>query len=196
MMKKIIGAGICGLMAFCAQAQSFQKNDVILSGGLGQSLFSLADWDTYKNIPGFSSKFLQPITFKGEFAISDEIGIGLSTVYSAASARWTDSSFSYESNYSKLSITPRMNLHFLRKKVVDMYLGGGIGYKTGEYTYKTNNPRFKPVSSLGVIPVSLEASLGIRAYITPEFGGFAEFGIGHGFLQFGLAYKPMVHSRN
>lgn len=195
-MKKIILAAAIGFMSFGAQAQSFQKNDLILSGGLGRSIFSTASWSTYQTIPSFRSTFLQPITLKAEYAITDEIGLGFSTVYSAATARWDDNTYSYESSYNKLSITPRLNIHFLRKKVVDMYIGGGIGYKTGEYRFKSTDPAFSPSSSLGVIPISLEASLGIRAYITPDLGAFAEFGAGHGYLQFGVVYKPLLNTRN
>ena len=157
-MKKLILAAAIGLMSFGSQAQSFQKNDLILSGGLGRSIFSTASWNTYQTIPGFRSTFLQPITLKAEYAITDEIGLGFSTVYSAATARWEDNAYSYESSYNKLSITPRLNIHFLRKKVIDMYIGGGIGYKTGEYRFKSTDPAFSPSSSLGVIPISLEAS--------------------------------------
>ena len=195
-MKKLILAATIGFMSFGSQAQSFQKNDLILSGGLGRSIFSTASWSTYQTIPSFRSTFLQPITLKAEFAITDEIGLGFSTVYSAATARWDDNTYSYESSYNKLSITPRLNIHFLRKKVVDMYIGGGIGYKTGEYRFKSTDPAFSPSSSLGVIPISLEASLGIRAYITPDLGAFAEFGAGHGYLQFGVVYKPLLNTRN
>ena len=196
-MKKVILTLILGIISLSHQAQSFQKNDLILSLGLGQSIFSTVDLSKYEKLPSFHSTFLQPITFKGEFAITDEIGLGLSSVYSAATASWTDSlSYSYKSSFNKLSITPRLNIHFLRKKMVDMYIGGGIGYKTGEYRLSGNNPNFLDYFSLGVIPISLEASLGIRAYITPEFGGFAELGIGHGYFQFGLAYKPLVNTRN
>lgn len=196
-MKKLILAAAIGFMSLGSQAQSFQKNDLILSGGLGQSIFSTVDLSKYENIPSFRSTFLQPITLKAEYAITDEIGLGFSTVYSAASARWTDSLFySYDFSFNKLSITPRLNIHFLRKKVVDMYIGGGIGYKTGGYRFKSTDPAFSPSSSLGVIPISLEASLGIRAYITPDLGAFAELGAGHGYLQFGVVYKPLLNTRN
>ena len=195
-MKKLILAAAIGFMSFGSQAQSFQKNDLILSGGLGRSIFSTASWSTYQTIPSFRSTFLQPITLKAEYAITDEIGLGFSTVYSAATAKWDDNTYSYESSYNKLSITPRLNIHFLRKKVVDMYIGGGIGYKTGEYRFKSTDPAFSPSSSLGVIPISLEASLGIRTYITSDLGAFAEFGVGHGYLQFGVVYKPLLNTRN
>ena len=195
-MKKLILVAAIGFMSFGSQSQSFQKNDLILSGGLGRSIFSTASWNTYQTIPGFRSTFLQPITLKAEYAITDEIGLGFSTVYSAATAKWDDNTYSYESSYNKLSITPRLNIHFLRKKVVDMYIGGGIGYKTGEYRFKSTDPAFSPSSSLGVIPISLEASLGIRTYITSDLGAFAEFGVGHGYLQFGVVYKPLLNTRN
>jgi hypothetical protein len=195
-MKKLILVAAIGFMSFGSQSQSFQKNDLILSGGLGRSIFSTASWSTYQTIPSFRSTFLQPITLKAEYAITDEIGLGFSTVYSAATAKWDDNTYSYESSYNKLSITPRLNIHFLRKKVVDMYIGGGIGYKTGEYRFKSTDPAFSPSSSLGVIPISLEASLGIRTYITSDLGAFAEFGVGHGYLQFGVVYKPLLNTRN
>ena len=195
-MKKLILATAIGLLSICSQAQSFQKNDLVLSGGLGRSIFSTASWNAYQTIPGFRSSFLQPITLKAEYAITDEIGLGFSTVYSAATARWEDNSNTYEYGFNKLSITPRLNIHFLRKKVIDMYIGGGIGYKTGEYRIKSTDPAFSPNNSLGVIPISLEASLGIRAYITPDLGAFAEFGAGHGYLQFGVVYKPLLNTRN
>lgn len=195
-MKKLILAAAIGFMSIGSQAQSFQKNDLILSGGLGQSIFSTVDLSKYENIPSFRSTFLQPITLKGEFAITDVIGLGFSTVYSAASARWEANAYSYELSYNKLSITPRLNIHFLRKKVIDMYIGGGIGYKTGGYSFNSTDTTFSPFNSLGVIPISLEASLGIRAYITPDLGAFAEFGAGHGYLQFGVVYKPLLNTRN
>jgi hypothetical protein len=195
-MKKLFLVASLGLLGLASSGQSFQKNDLILSGGLGRSIFALGNWSTYQSIPGFSSTLFQPITLKAEFALSNEIGLGFSTVYSAASARWQDQGYSYESSYNKLSITPRLNIHFLRKKVLDMYVGGGLGYKTGEYLFKSNDPSFAPVSSIGVIPISLEASLGMRAYITPDLGAFAEFGAGHGYLHFGVVYKPLARTRN
>ena len=195
-MKKLIFTLILGVISLSHQAQSFQKNDLVLSAGLGRTIFTTSAWDSYKTIPGFSSNFIQPITLKAEYAISNEIGLGLSSVYSSATAQWTDSNFNYRSSYNKFSVTPRLNIHFLKKKVVDMYLGGGIGYKTGSYQFDTNDPNFIPSGSISVIPISLEASLGLRAFFTPEFGGFAELGIGHGYFQFGFAYKPLVNTRN
>jgi hypothetical protein len=195
-MKKLFLVASLGLLGLASSGQSFQKNDLILSGGLGRSILSTPNWDNYENIPGFSTNLFQPITLKAEFALSNEIGLGLSTVYSAASARWQDQGYSYESSYNKLSITPRLNIHFLRKKVLDMYIGGGLGYKTGEYQFKSTDPAFSPVSSIGVIHISLEASLGMRAYITPDLGAFAELGVGHGYLQFGVVYKPLAQTRN
>lgn len=183
-------------MVLASNAQSFQKNDLVLSAGLGRTIFTIAVWDSYKTYPGFSSNFIQPITLKAEYAISNEIGLGLSSVYSSATCQWTDNSYNYHPSYHKFSVTPRLNIHFLRKKMIDMYLGGGIGYKTGAYQWDTNDPNFIPPVSVSVIPISLEASLGLRAFFTPEFGGFAELGIGHGYFQFGFAYKPLVSNRN
>jgi hypothetical protein len=195
-MKKVILTLILGVISLSHQAQSFHKNDLVLSAGSGRTIFKSAGWDSYKLIPGFSSNFIQPLTIKAEFAITNEIGLGLSSVYSSATAQWSDSNYNYRSSYNKLSVTPRLNIHFLKNKVVDMYLGGGIGYKTGAYQFDSNDPNLIPSTTVSVIPISLEASLGIRAFFTPEFGGFAELGIGHGFFQFGLSYKPLVNTRN
>lgn len=194
-MKKFIIAAVFGLFVCASYGQSFEKNDLILSGGLGRSILSSSNWGTYVNVPGYNINVQQPITIKAEYAMSDVIGLGVSSAYSSALGQWVAQSYNYELAFHKLSATARMNIHFLRKKVIDMYVGGGLGFKTGEYRAQTTNPNITPIN-LNVIPISLEASLGMRAYITPEVGAFAEFGAGHGYLQFGVVYKPLARTRN
>lgn len=201
-MKKLIltAAAILGLYASEVKAQAFEQGAIYTSAGYGLQLFSgKTILGGYSSAADFKLSSIGPVYGKVEYAISDNIGIGLNIGYSGASAKWTDQTmdingntvnYNYLVKFNKLNITPRLNYHFSDNDIFDPYVGLGLGYKTGGVRFTTNDPNFNSSSIVyKVIPISLEMTAGCRFMFNEMIGGYVEAGIGHGYLQGGLVYK-------
>lgn len=199
-MKRIITIGLVLLLSatsLTGKAQSaFEKGKSYVSLGYAAQLIPIkAIFKVYADELGFSVKGLGPVVVKYEYGISEKVGIGFNIGYTSGNIQWTapDSlggggTYNYQYKYSKLTATPRFNYHFGDNKMIDPYLGMGIGFKRAQYNLTTNDPFFQGLSISG-IPVSFEATFGLRVLFTEQIGGFAEIGAGHGFFQFGAVGK-------
>jgi hypothetical protein len=186
------------LVVLISSAQSFKKGDVVVSGGLGKSAFDFSFLNSYMKYLGFKQSYQGPFTGKLELALSDVVGIGVSCGFSQAYASWSridsvsttiPTEYKYRFDYIKSTITPRLNVHFVRHQYFDAYFGLGIGAKTGHYKTTTNDPFFSNNINLKTLPVSFECSLGVRGYFNPTWGAFLEAGAGHGYIQGGVIAK-------
>ncbi len=195
-LAMLLIATVC--TAYTGNAQAFEKGKSYASIGYGFQLLPVKSlFKVYQDELGFKVKGMGPFAMKYEYAITDKVGIGLNIGFTNASIAWSDSSlnlsgnienFNYSYKYSKLTITPRFNYHLGDNEKIDPYIGLGIGFKKASYKFTTSDPFFNGISFSG-LPVSFEATFGIRGWFTDQIGAFAEIGAGHGFFQLGAVGK-------
>jgi hypothetical protein len=149
-----------------------------------------------------------PLLAKYEYGLNKVIGVGGVIGYSnakfAVTHQYTDYNYntgSYgiytdkaEVKYSSLSIGARMNFHFAVSDKLDPYAGIGAGYSSSQLTstVSTDNPNGSKNAkvSLTGVPVYFALTIGMRGYITDNFGFYGELGIDKAsVLQAGVAVK-------
>lgn len=187
-------------------AQAFQKGNSVITAGygfpnLGATIFRAA----YGGYTGYSVSSMGPAFLKYEYALTDHIGLGLAVGYSSFTVKWNDSYSNYDPStgnyvngnyvwtlkYTSPSAAVRFNYHFLVKDNFEMYVGAGLGYKAGIYTYSTTDPRGTgTVASVRSVPLYMPITVGFRYYFIPNLGVYTEAGIDKGaIIQLGLAAK-------
>ena len=182
-------------------AQAFQqgKNFVSLSYGLKlvtpESFLRALDPD----LPiGLKFTNIGPIGLKYEYAVAEDVGIGVSLGYSSFNVSYSEqviegssvNEYYYTVKGSKFTGSARINWHFGEHDIIDPYLGLGLGFKARTTKYESNDLGettgvFFPL----LFPVSFEATFGTRFLFSDNLGAFVELGIGHGVLQAGLVGK-------
>ena len=186
---------------------SFGQGKMVISAGYGFPWLAGTVLSTYNANTNFTSSSMGPIYIKGEYGVSDLIGIGLNVAYAKASLSYDDIYTGFDGNfnqvtytdkwnlsYTTMSILMRMNFHFIHdNEKLDWYAGFGLGYRTGTWTESatSNNPSFtnSSVSTPNLIPFGFEMTTGIRYFFTPNVGAYAEAGIAKSPLQLGLCLK-------
>jgi hypothetical protein len=74
-----------------------------------------------------------------------------------------------------------------KSKHLDPYIGMGMGVRN--FRFSLNVPDFHFNHSLSYPFIGLEATFGLRAYITPNIGVFGELGLAKSVLQLGVCGK-------
>ncbi len=202
-LKRVVFGAVFLFGVLFVSAQSFEKGRVIISAGYGFPNLGKSFLKTYESKNGYKATGIGPMHFKGEYALSDKISLGLSVNYSSYGAEWTDttsewnsstSSYTYRTyNYSvgrtSISFNPRLNLHFATSEKLDPYWGIGFGYKMSTWKFTSDNPNYVNESAPGLIPVGFETTIGLRYYFTPNIGLYAETGISRSIFQGGIVAK-------
>lgn len=152
------------------------------------------------DLEGFSYKGIGPIFVRGEYALSDRIGVGVAINYSQHSVSYTDSYF--DSNFvekqgtvtvktNPLSFIGRLNFHFATSEKVDPYFGLGLGYRLQTVKLSSDVPELE--AGEGAVtagfPVTVEAVLGLRYFINEQFGLYTEIGLTRSLAQLGVVVK-------
>ena len=184
---------------------SFQQGNIVVSAGYGVGTVNLAKvvFDFITNVAevkvqNFNFKTSGPFFIKGEYAITDNIGIGLNiaTISNNTSdfivTRYKPDTVTFKARakQSNTSILLRGNFYFINQEQFQMYGGLGIGVRVGKYTISGSVDEFNKTFSFPfVFPVGFDATLGARYFFIPNLGVYAEMGASKGFLQFGLSGK-------
>jgi opacity protein-like surface antigen len=178
-------------IGFTSGAQAFEKGKSTVSASIGYSAFSGgAFFKKFEKLEDFEYKRTPPLAFAYEYAITEKVGIGLNVGYSSTNVSWinSDSLFNYQFTRNKLTVKARMNYHFIEHDKFDPYFGIALGYKSSSWDLKTNDNKFNEIPSI-IVPISMDIRLGARYFFIPQFGAYAEFGIGHGLANIGLVGK-------
>lgn len=191
MLKRFTLFLVVLMLSQISVAQSFVKGKTYWSLGYGQQAWSIKkEYSIYQGREGFDIGGFGPIGLKGEYAITEYIGIGFSTVYSISRINWLENAGTeihyYQVSDRKFTFTPRLNLHFSKSNVFDFYMGGGFGIRSRKREKTTNDIMYQFDSSPISIPISMELSLGCRFNFADNVGSFLEVGVGHGYLQGGV----------
>lgn len=158
-------------------------------GNIWKKLFTLAA--TYSD-GAYKVTSTGPFSLTYEYGLSEKISGGIAVSYAQVKAANTDEepTLSYKETLTNFSVIARGNYHFGNSEKFDPYIGIGLGYYKFKYEYKdgkgnTDNNSFAVPGALG-----FNGQLGIKYYLTPKIGAFAEVGYVVGGLgQIGLTAR-------
>jgi opacity protein-like surface antigen len=193
-----------------SDSTSFNAGKIIFSLGYGypsvdQSLYSERDL-------GFDMIFTKWGTgafhFRGEYALSDRIGIGISINYDTyggtlqavhiINPNGSKEYYTYKHSVSAFTGLLRFNYHFATTKKLDPYFSVGAGFRgvkntfmtddlNGSFSYykdyiNTSTPNDTPLPTMG-----FEAIAGMRYYFNEHIGIYSEMGIAKSIIQIGIS---------
>jgi outer membrane protein W len=203
-MHKIITVIALGAFLFCGKQsvlaqspnnQEFVSNNCIKNGDFmidasyGWPFFNAFFLSSAPSNQGFRNT--NHIGARGEYMISDNLGVGFEFTYADASVRYQSALTGAYLNrgFTKIRALPRINYHFGTSKNFDPYVGGGIGYKYSVYYDQggANNSSYGEI--LLPFPVSTRLALGARFFFDDTFGLNAEIGLGGPLVAAGLTVK-------
>jgi hypothetical protein len=196
-MKNISTILVFALATFLVQptsisAQSFIRNNVIISAGLGESRFTSTIHDAL-DVYWFGRSFnIAPLFVKGECAISKYFGIGFAINYANSSTSHTYDKYTYSSWYKQLNCNIRGNYHLRNTKRFDPYFGLGLGYSSGFSLSETNNPLLQDAYEehrLFNMPLGFEGVFGTRVYLVNNIALYAEVGPAESIIQAGVSIR-------
>jgi opacity protein-like surface antigen len=183
------------LFSHRSYSQAFEQGKTYISLGYGTGTAIGWLFSGTTNQDDFSKKFIGPIYAKGEYAISEDIGIGLNVAYFRPQIRSISHYRNGIAHYEMMTLTTtsflfRLNYHLGENDHIDPYLGMGLGYRTGITRYTNTDPlATNPEDVKTVFPVGFDLTLGARFMITENIGIYSEVGIAKSILQFGLTAK-------
>lgn len=178
-----------------SKSQAFQQERSYVNGGYGFGNFIQTVFSIYEPYDAFKLKIMGPMFLKYEYAVSDNMGIGVSLAYASASVSYQDNDwtmtngevFKEQIDWSTYSILARMNFHFGDHDVIDPYWGFGMGYRIANWKYSNNDPDYNSDIEIGnFFPLGFETTFGCRFMFAESFGLYTEVGIAKAIFQVGL----------
>ncbi len=157
---------------------------------------------TFKNKPDYNITGKGPFHFKVEYRPMWWLGLGLNVNHSQFKIsylldNYRNSNGDLVPNLITIKNTStafnlRANLHLLNPEHYgsrgDIYWGLGLGIKAGkikigaQYTDQDATPS---ISFPNLLPIGFETTFGIKYYITPNIGAYAELGFAKSIIQIG-----------
>jgi hypothetical protein len=190
-MKQLITIFLlCLTISSFSQERSFKKNNVIIQ--LSNSFFTPKEFLVnmmvdQKQIGSYRN--LKPVSIAGEFALSNNFGLGLQT-----GVAYTDFKSSVNPHNLKITnyyIQLRVVSHLIVTKSFDFYVASGFGLQNQKINFQdgdndlTNNPTFHKK-----FPLSITGVFGLKYYVTKHIGFHTEVGVVNGqYMQAGIQIK-------
>ncbi len=200
-MKKI-STSILSLI-FCisasfSSAQVFSEKAAFISAGYGAGNLGIAVFNDLGSV--LETKSFGPLHIKGEYAVSEHIGIGLNFAYASADLLTEDEvtfrnqegvqeKLRWDAQWTSWSVLARMNVDMGRHDKIDPYWGLGIGFRDWTYDAISNNPNLEASKGSALINLGFETTLGLRVMPHENIGLYTEFGISKSLFQVGLTAK-------
>lgn len=169
-----------------SKAQVFEEGAISVSAGYGFGNVLSAAFQTYTLYDEYELKSFGPIFVKGEYGVSDRIGLGVSVAHNQYHATFRDNIYDYDYaiDYTSTSFLVRFNGHFLDHDKADLYYGFGIGYRIGGWSFESDDEFFDFTRT--AFPIGMESTLGFRYMFTDNIGAYMETGMAKGILQLGV----------
>ncbi len=169
------------------EMKSHDKNEIAVSLGYGLGNVWISFLKKNYNTQDYQISAIGPFDASAEFFVHQRISTGLSFAYSKIKGNLAR--FLVDEQLTIFTAFVRANYHFGRYKKLDPYAGLGAGYVRAVYT-----------NSLGIpsnnVPGNFDYSvqLGVRYYVKPHLGLYAELGYVNGsFAQVGVVCKFKTH---
>lgn len=144
----------------------------------------------------FKTKIENPFNLKFEYGLNKKNALAISLSHVIVRASWQGYNSDgflligdNNSGYYKLNSTSiifRVNHSIVKKEKLEIYFGEGFGFRVETFKYFGQDVYYeeKPI-----VPISIEASLGMRYYFTPNIGLYSELGLAKSIFQGGLVLK-------
>jgi outer membrane protein W len=183
------------LTSTTTKAQIFEEGKSFISAGYGFVGFGASIYKSILDGTDVKIANIGPLYFKYEYAVSENIGIGLvvANIQNNFSADYTVTENGQTRVYteslkrSNTSIMARLNWHFGESDKFDPYFGFGLGYRTGGWRYSNTNPNDNTKVDLPTaFPFGFETTVGARYFFSPNIGLYTEFGLAKSVVQFGV----------
>jgi opacity protein-like surface antigen len=184
----------------------FQKGVQVISVGYGAPNLGKVAFKALDRIyPTAEYGGIGPLYLKYEYAIADQVGLGVSLRYLNSKIEYPvvgpkydadenpiagDSTYTYTQTLSSIGAMVRANYHFGTGRQFDPYIGLGIGY--GNTSIKIDRGGdVNGISTVASIPIPLaiEATVGARYFFTESIGAYAEVGFSQSVINGGIAIK-------
>ena len=179
---------------FSQESKSFGEGKMAISVGYGAMSggFLKVLLKTYEDEAGYNFTSFGPIHFRGEYGLSDGVGLVVSVNHNSWQASWThmDSSLTSpiyhdEVKRSVTSILARLNFHFGVTEKIDPYFGVGAGYRIVDFSFNSTDVNYG-FSFKSPFHAGFETTVGVRCYLTKSIGVYGEIGLAQSLLQGGL----------
>jgi hypothetical protein len=181
----------------CCAAQddskyAFQKGRLYISAGAGAPNQNTLILKPILNEENFSYRGRGPFHMKAEYALLDNLGIGISLNRVAFDAQFKVNNaqlaqyFDYRLRFVSSSLLLRLNGQVPLGKTTSIYGGAGIGFKTGRPRLESDDPMMKDFSFPFMFPVGFELTAGFRWMPLPALGLYVETGMAKSLIQGGL----------
>jgi len=166
--------------------------NLVFCAGYGTPNLMSAVFTTFKKYGDYTGSSFGPLHIKFEYFLSDEFGIGISSNIASSQSTWVfvfdSNSYKESLNYNSTSFNVRFNYHFYSEGRLDIFAGGGLGYRFSNSKFTSEDPKRKLSFSLpNYFPVGFEATCGIRYFFNDNIGIYAEVGIAKSIIQAGIA---------
>lgn len=185
------------VLSMGAKAQYFRLETHYITAGYGFGSFIQAIQSEVDDVTStYSTSATGPVYLKYEHALTGKFGIGVAVAYANFGFDYTEkdasgtTTYSHETDYTTFSILARMNWHFAEKEGFDPYIGVGLGYRDGNWTYKTNDPDGSDEINYSVsFPFGFETTIGARIRLSGGLSAYTEIGLAKSVVQLGLTQR-------
>lgn len=206
MLKKIISCAALAAVAVCIQpntanAQAVEEGNILFDVYYGfPNLYGTTFKKAYANSGAEENvkiKSLGPIGLRGEYMMSDKIGLGLDIGFNNTTLTYTEfdsydnKDYEYTFKTQKIGAMVTFNFHFLESNDnLDAYFMVGAGYGNRSFTFESTDPDYTDDSVDGIIPVASRVGVGMRYFFTDNIGLNLNLGLGQGgLINGGLSIK-------
>lgn len=201
-MKKLVICLSILVLSFGANAQDDELLKWNVSLGVGApnlSRYSNFIAKTIKEKANYDVSGKGPFHFKVEYRPIWWLGVGMNVNHMSYKATYTvDYTNTNGDNVpnhitvsnSNTAFNIRGNLHLLNPEHYgsqgDIYWGMGLGYKAGKFKVSGEYADGTPKITLpNLIRLGFETTVGVKYYITPHIGAYAELGFAKSIIQLG-----------
>lgn len=180
------------------KAQAFEEGNIIVSAGYGFPNLVGTLFSVYETYAGYNISSFGPLYFKGEYAVTDNIGVGLALGFSSTTIEYNRESFDAQGDavtyvdgytYASSNYLVRVNYHFGDSDKFDPYCGVGMGYRSSKSEFTSTEPGYVSTDLDFPFPFGFETTFGTRYYFTDNIGAYAEVGFAKSIFQIGISAK-------
>lgn len=198
MFKKIISGVALAIFAACVQpntasAQAVEEGNILIDVYYGfPNLYGATFKRAYANSgteENVKISSLGPIGLRGEYMVSDKIGLGLDIGFNNTKLTYTEfdafdnKDYDYDFKTQKIGAMVTFNYHFLESNDnLDAYFMVGAGYGNRSFTFESTDPNYTDETIDGLIPVASRIGVGMRYFFTDNIGVNLAIGFGQGGL--------------
>lgn len=170
-------------------SQAFETGKSYLGVGYGLGFSWKSYWSAYDTNSDFESSNVGPVTAKFDYGLNEKWSAGLYFAYQKTKGTWStnyvdfidptqSSTYNYEVSVATTAVLGRILYHFqLDNDKLDVYTGGGIGYRSYNIETRSNDEFFDFNASIGGA-FGFGLTAGARYELTPLIGIYTEFGLG------------------